>query len=176
MTLKMKNLLPFLLLFLIMNSACSFFKNTKEKNQAISTESVQYNLKDTCLKINKINCLLLNRNIERGVIIYSNPRLQTNNKIKELNISMLFTKIDEIKFLLSPNEEFVVMNYLTDGYVFKSDMDSVYHENHFYVLFSLKTGQVLKDLNDQESEFTWNNKNQLVDKVSNKIIFMPNEQ
>ena len=176
MTLKMKQLFPLLLVFFIMNSACSFLKNTEEKSQTISIESEHFNLKDTCLKINNINCLLLNRNIERGVIIYSNPRLQTNYKIEELNISMLFTKIDEIKFLLSPNAEFVVMNYLTDGYVFKSDMDSVYHEKYFSVLFSLKTAQVLKDLNDQESEFKWNNKNQLVDKISNKIIFMSNEE
>jgi hypothetical protein len=142
------------------------------------TNSIYRDLKfvcrDTLIKINEKFSLKMNCVVENGSNYFNNPQLHSNFSGRSLNLNMIIktTKIEEFDFKISKNQKFMVMYYISDnGYVYKSEKDSIYHEIYTCSMFELEDGNIIKlDLSPIEMNGNWDNHNKWVDEDGMLLI------
>lgn len=136
-------------------------KNDSNNNNVVIYDRINaYN--DTIINIDSMYVLVLNQCNENGVIRYSNPIIQSGERKRKLGIFMNTSNVDELDFYVSENQKYLVMCYIADnGFVYRSESDSIYHEIYRCSMIELISGKVIRnELSPKECSGQWdiNNK------------------
>lgn len=142
-------------------------------NKIDSNDSVNA-CNDTIININSFYALILSKCNEDSGLRYSNPVIQSNQAKRNIDLFLNTSKI-EFDFHISENQKFLVMCYIADnGFVYKSESDSIYHEIYRCSMIELNTGKVIKaELSPEESTGVWNDENKWVETTTGKVLIIP---
>jgi hypothetical protein len=113
------------------------------------------------------NCFLAFEKYNPTVKLFANPFLRIKNKkIKIKNFDA--NSYSDTNVSLSPNKRFLVMDYITKGYVYQSSTDSSFVENYHCVIVDMRKAKIVKHL-QSECDGKWNAQNHWVS--DDKIVF-----